>query len=54
MNNLRPNLEPVKVDYSNELLANQLYFISIFLFILSIFIIILLIAFMFNTLVFFK
>jgi hypothetical protein len=45
---LSPILSPVKVDYSNELLADQLNFISIMLFIMSIFIIVLLIAFMFN------
>lgn len=48
----RPILEPVRVDYSNELLANQIHDISILLFILSIFIIILIIGFMFNILVF--
>jgi hypothetical protein len=45
-------LEPVKVTYSNELLANQLNDLSILLFILSIFIIILLVGFMLNILVY--
>ena len=45
---LKPILEPVKVNYSNELLATQLYGISILLFILSILIIIMLIVFMVN------
>ena len=49
---LRPLLSPVKVDYSNEILADQLNFISIILFIMSIFIIVLLVAFMFNIIVF--
>ena len=52
MGYFKPFLQPVKVDYSNELLANQIHDISILLFILSIFIIILIIAFMFNTLVY--
>lgn len=52
MNIFRPILEPVKVNYSNELLANQLNDISIMLFILSIFIIILLLAFMVNIIFF--
>jgi len=52
MQYLRPILEPVKVSYSNELLANQLNDISIILFIMSIFIIILLIVFMFNILIY--
>lgn len=36
INHLKPNLEPISVDYSNEVLANQIYGISIILFILSI------------------
>jgi len=48
---LKSILEPVQVDYSNEILANQLYHISIILFILSIFIIILFIGFLINLLV---
>lgn len=52
MGYFKPFLQPVKVDYSNELLANQIHDISILLFILSIFIIILIIAFMFNILVY--
>jgi hypothetical protein len=47
-----PFLKPVNVSYSNELLATQLYGISIILFILCILIIILLIAFMVNLLVY--
>jgi hypothetical protein len=39
------------VDYSNEILANQIYVISILLFILSILILILLTAFMFNIII---
>lgn len=41
-------LEPVTVNYSNEVLSNQLYGMSITLFILSIIIIILLIVFLVN------
>jgi hypothetical protein len=48
---LKPILEPVQVDYSNEVLATQLYHISIILFILAIFIIILFIGFIINLLV---
>lgn len=48
LDQLKSILEPVSVDYSNELLANQIYGISILLFVLSIGIIILLIAFMIN------
>lgn len=49
---LSPILTPVKVGYSNELLADQLNYISIILFLMSIFIIVLLLAFMFNILIF--
>lgn len=52
MDILRPILEPVKVNYSNELLANQLNDVSILLFILSIFLFILLLAFMLNILIY--
>jgi hypothetical protein len=52
MNILGPILEPVKVSYSNELLANQLYNISIMLFILSILIIFMIIGFMINILIY--
>jgi hypothetical protein len=52
MNILRPILEPVKVSYSNELLANQLYNISIMLFILIILIIFMLIGFIVNFLIY--
>ena len=47
----KPILEPVSVNYSNEILANQIHDISIMLFLLSIFIIILFIAFMINVIV---
>lgn len=40
------------MGYSNELLADQLNYISIILFLMSIFIIVLLLAFMFNTIIF--
>ena len=49
---LKPILVPVKVSYSNELLATQLYGISILLFILCIFIIIMLIVFIVNLLIY--
>jgi len=49
-----PFLKPVKVSYSNELLATQLYGISLILFILCILLIILLIAFMVNLLIYIK
>ena len=42
IDHIKPILEPVHVEYTNELLANQIYVISIILFILSIMIIILL------------
>lgn len=48
---LRPILEPVQVDYSNVLLAEQIYGISILLFILVIMIIGLLLAFMLNIII---
>lgn len=48
---LKPVLSPVQVEYSNVLLADQIYGISIILFILSVLIIILLLAFMFNILI---
>lgn len=48
---LKPILEPVHVDYSNEVLASQINGISILLFILSVLIIILLIAFILNILI---
>lgn len=44
-------LEPVSVDYSNEILANQIYGISIMLFILSILIIILIIGTIINVMI---
>jgi hypothetical protein len=48
---LRPILEPIQVDYSNVVLAEQIYGISIILFILSVLIIVLLLAFMLNILI---
>jgi uncharacterized membrane protein len=45
---LKPILEPVSVNYSPEILANQIYGISILLFIMSILIMILLLAFIIN------
>ena len=45
---LSPILEPVSVNYSNELLATQIYGLSILLFVLSVLIIVLLLAFMLN------
>lgn len=52
VNYVRPFIEPVKVDYSNELLATQIYGISIALFMLSIIIFLMLIFFILNTLIF--
>lgn len=49
---LKPILEPVQVDYSAQLLSNQIYGISILLFILSIMIFILFIGFIINLLIF--
>ena len=49
---LKPILVPVKVSYSNELLATQLYGISILLFLLCLLIIIMLIVFIVNLLVY--
>lgn len=48
---LKPVLSPLQVDYSNVLLAEQIYGISIMLFILSVLIILLLLAFMLNILI---
>jgi len=50
LNSIKSILEPVSVSYSNEVLADQIYGISILLFILSIFIIILFIVFILNVL----
>jgi len=52
VNHLKPILEPVSVDYSTELLANQIYGVSIILFILSIMILILLLSFIINIILF--
>ena len=51
INHLKSIIEPVSVDYSNELLANQIYGISIILFILSIMVLILLLAFIINIII---
>jgi hypothetical protein len=48
---LKGVLEPVSVSYSNEILLEQIYGLSIVLFILSLCIIILFIAFIVNTLI---
>ena len=45
-------LQPVSVDYSNEVLSNQIYSISITLFILSVIILFLLIVFVFSVISF--
>lgn len=45
---IRPILEPVTVDYSNELLATQIYHLSIILFILAVLITVLIIALFIN------
>jgi hypothetical protein len=52
MDFIKPILEPIQVSYSNEVLANQIYGISILLFILSLLVTILLIFFILNTLLF--
>ena len=52
MDYIKPFLEPVQVSYSNELLANQIYGLSIMLFILSVLIIVLLIFFIINIIIF--
>ncbi len=52
MDYIKPFLEPVQVTYSNEVLANQIYGISIMLFILSVVIIVLLFFFIINTVIF--
>lgn len=49
---LKPVLEPVTVDYSNELLANQIYLISILLFVMCILISLLIIVFMINLIIY--
>lgn len=49
---LKSILEPVQVDYSASLLANQIHNISLMLFILSVLIIILLCALLINVLIF--
>jgi hypothetical protein len=49
---LKPILEPVSVDYSNKILVNQVYGISILLLILSLLVIILLVALIGNIIIF--
>jgi hypothetical protein len=49
---LKPILEPVSVDYSNEILANQIYVISVMLFILSLMIVLLIIGLLINMFIF--
>lgn len=51
MDIIRPILEPVTTNYSNEVLANQIYDLSILLFILSILISILILGLLINILV---
>jgi len=51
METIRPILEPVTSNYSNEVLANQIYDLSILLFILSILISILILGLLINILV---
>ena len=51
MDIIRPILEPVITNYSNEILANQIYDLSILLFILSILISILILGLLINILV---
>ena len=48
---IRPILEPVTTNYSNEVLANQIYDLSILLFILSILISMLILGLLLNILV---
>lgn len=48
---LGPILEPESVNYSNQLLATQIYGVSILLFVLSVLIIVLLIGFIINILI---
>ena len=50
--NLKSILKPVEVNYSAELLAQQIYAVSIILFIMSLLLIILFICFMINLIIF--
>jgi hypothetical protein len=52
MEYIKPFLEPVQVSYSNDILANQIYGLSIMLFILSVLIIVLLLFFIINIVIF--
>lgn len=52
MDYIKPFLEPVQVSYSNDVLANQIYGLSIMLFILSVLIIVLLLFFIINIVIF--
>nr|AYE93333.1 hypothetical protein C0992_000018 [Termitomyces sp.]AYE93334.1 hypothetical protein C0992_000019 [Termitomyces sp.] len=49
---IKPVLEPVTVDYSNEILANQIYVISVLSFILCIMIVLLIIGLLINIILF--
>ena len=49
---LKPILQPIYVDYSTEILANQIYGISILIFIISIAVLILLSSFAINIILF--
>ena len=49
---LKPVIQPVTVDYSNQLLANQVYVISIMLFVMCILITFLIVVFMMNLLLY--
>lgn len=51
INILKPILEPVSVEYSKDILANQIYGISVILFVLSVLILILLLFFMINIII---
>ena len=52
INYFKELIEPVPVDYSTEILSNQIYGISIILFILSIMIFILLVSFILNIIIY--
>lgn len=52
MDYIKPFLEPVQVSYSNEVLANQIYGLSIALYILSLSILVLLIYLILNMIIF--
>lgn len=52
IDSIKSILEPIQVSYSNEILANQIYHLSIVLFIMSLLIIILIISFIINVFIF--